>query len=175
MSKPSITAIILSFNEEVHIARCIERLWPVVLALVGGVLLVAVGAALRLRRDDGAGLFPSRPGRAEAPATLTGIWALRRRQIRGPLMGFGLVTTFLASVFGFAGDDVSEVFEASSGLDALLGLDEVSARDAYFSLVITLLMMLVASFGIASTARLRGDEESGLAELELSTAAERLP
>lgn len=34
MSKPSITAIILSFNEEVHIARCIERLWPVVERIV---------------------------------------------------------------------------------------------------------------------------------------------
>jgi glycosyltransferase involved in cell wall biosynthesis len=32
--KPSITAIILSFNEEVHIARCIERLWPVVQRIV---------------------------------------------------------------------------------------------------------------------------------------------
>lgn len=27
--KPSITAIILAFNEEIHIRRCIERLWPV--------------------------------------------------------------------------------------------------------------------------------------------------
>jgi glycosyltransferase involved in cell wall biosynthesis len=34
MSKPSITAIILAFNEEVHIARCIERLWPVVERIV---------------------------------------------------------------------------------------------------------------------------------------------
>ncbi len=33
-SKPSITAIILSFNEEVHIGRCIERLWPVVERIV---------------------------------------------------------------------------------------------------------------------------------------------
>ena len=33
-SKPSITAIILSYNEEVHIARCIERLWPVVSRIV---------------------------------------------------------------------------------------------------------------------------------------------
>jgi glycosyltransferase involved in cell wall biosynthesis len=33
-TKPSITAIILSFNEEVHIARCIERLWPVVERIV---------------------------------------------------------------------------------------------------------------------------------------------
>jgi glycosyltransferase involved in cell wall biosynthesis len=32
--KPSITAIILSFNEEVHIGRCIERLWPVVERIV---------------------------------------------------------------------------------------------------------------------------------------------
>lgn len=32
--KPSITAIILSFNEELHIARCIERLWPVVQRIV---------------------------------------------------------------------------------------------------------------------------------------------
>ncbi len=33
-AKPSITAIILSFNEELHIARCIERLWPVVERIV---------------------------------------------------------------------------------------------------------------------------------------------
>jgi glycosyltransferase involved in cell wall biosynthesis len=34
MTKPSITAIILAFNEEVHIARCIEALWPVVERIV---------------------------------------------------------------------------------------------------------------------------------------------
>ncbi len=33
-AKPSITAIILSFNEELHIARCIERLLPVVQRIV---------------------------------------------------------------------------------------------------------------------------------------------
>jgi glycosyltransferase involved in cell wall biosynthesis len=33
-SKASITAIILSFNEELHIGRCIERLWPVVERIV---------------------------------------------------------------------------------------------------------------------------------------------
>ncbi len=32
--KPSITAIILSFNEEIHIGRCIERLWPIVERIV---------------------------------------------------------------------------------------------------------------------------------------------
>lgn len=34
LPKPSITAIILSFNEELHIARCIERLWPLVERIV---------------------------------------------------------------------------------------------------------------------------------------------
>lgn len=34
MTKPSITAIILAFNEEVHIARCIERLGQVVERIV---------------------------------------------------------------------------------------------------------------------------------------------
>lgn len=33
-AKPSITAIVLAFNEEVHIARCLERLWPVVERIV---------------------------------------------------------------------------------------------------------------------------------------------
>lgn len=33
-AKPSVTAIVLSFNEEIHIARCIERLWPVVERIV---------------------------------------------------------------------------------------------------------------------------------------------
>lgn len=33
-TKPSITAIILAFNEEIHIGRCIERLWPVVQRIV---------------------------------------------------------------------------------------------------------------------------------------------
>ena len=32
--KPSITAIILAYNEDIHIQRCIERLWPVVERIV---------------------------------------------------------------------------------------------------------------------------------------------
>lgn len=33
-AKPSITAIILAFDEEIHIERCIRRLWPVVQRIV---------------------------------------------------------------------------------------------------------------------------------------------
>ena len=32
--KPSITAIVLAFNEEIHIGRCIERLRPLVQRIV---------------------------------------------------------------------------------------------------------------------------------------------
>jgi glycosyltransferase involved in cell wall biosynthesis len=33
-AKPSVTAIILAFNEEIHLRRCIERLWPAVERIV---------------------------------------------------------------------------------------------------------------------------------------------
>ncbi len=106
---------------------------------------------------------------------MSGIWAIRRRQSRGPLVGYGLVIVFLAGIFGAAGEEVTKVFESGSGLDSLLGMDEVGSRDAYFSMVITLLMLLIAAYGISAMTRLRTDEQSGLAELELATATRRLP
>lgn len=152
-----------------------ERWWPLLLALAVAVALAGLAAVLRVRRDDGAGLFPARPGPARAARSLRGVWAVRRRQARGPLVGFGLLTVLLAAAFGLAGEDVTAVFETGAGLDALLGMDEVGARDAYFSMVVTLLTMLVTAFGLTTMSRVRADEESGLAELELSTATRRLP
>jgi ABC-2 type transport system permease protein len=50
-----------------------ERWWPLLLPLGAAIVLTAVAVALLDRRDFGAGLLPSRPGRATASRA----WALR--------------------------------------------------------------------------------------------------
>jgi ABC-2 type transport system permease protein len=64
-----------------------ERWWVVALALGMSVALAGAAHALVARRDVGRGLWPARPGVAEAPARLRSGFALGWRVHRGALLG----------------------------------------------------------------------------------------
>lgn len=151
-----------------------QQWWPLGLALAVAVALMLVALGIRSRRELDQGLIPPRPGPAVAGPLLRGSVSATLLATARSAVAWGVALIGLALAFGAAGEEVIEVFEASEGLGALLGMDESGALDAYFTLVITLLALLTAGFGIAAIIRLRSEEASGLAELILSTATGRI-
>jgi ABC-2 type transport system permease protein len=152
-----------------------EQWWVLVLGLAAAGALVAAAAALSARRDLGAGLFPARPGRAAAKASLRSPWALARRLQRGALLVwtgcFALVGVLMGgvarNVVALARDNaaVADVFERFGGGGAVV--------DAYLAGTMTLFGLAAAGYAVQATLKLRAEEVAGRAEPLLATAVGR--
>ena len=102
-----------------------ERWWPLALALVAAVVLVAATRALAARRDLGAGLVAPRPGPPRASRRLAGPIGLAFRLQRGSLAGWtaGLFLGGLA--YGSLGHAIEDLV---CDHDALRGPDHGRRR-----------------------------------------------
>lgn len=153
-----------------------EQWW--VLGLFAMVALLAVGASFLLarRREYGAGLLASRPGRSTAAPSLSGplglAWRLQRGAILGWCLGFVLVGAALGGVARDVGDllrdspEVVEIVEQLGGADSLV--------DAYLTTTYGLMGLLGSAYVVSSMLRLRHEETSGYAEALLATPLARL-
>ncbi|GAA2151418.1 exporter of polyketide antibiotics [Kitasatospora kazusensis] len=153
-----------------------DRWWVPALAAAFAALLTAAAYALLARRDLGAGLFPSRPGRATGVPALRTPLALAWRLQRGTLYGWCAGFAVGGAVFGGVAKGVLDLVRGNSGVADVLrrigGRDAV--LDAYLSTVLGLLGMLAAVYAVQSVLRLRGEETGGRAEPVLGTAVSRL-
>jgi ABC-2 type transport system permease protein len=151
------------------------RWWPLGLSLALVVVLLLAGSALAARRDVGAGLFPSRAGRADAPASLRGPFALAWRQQRGSVLAWGVGVGLMAYASGTFADSLSDmVDELAATNPAILELFGEADMVAGFVGVMTVFLALAAGgFAVASALRARSEETSGRVEPVLATATSR--
>jgi ABC-2 type transport system permease protein len=139
--------------------------------------LAAVAFALEDRRDVGAGLFPSRPGRPRAGARLStpvGLaWRLQRASVLGWLAGL-LVT---AGATGASASQADDLIGSSKGSEQtirdLAGGGTASLADAYVGATLTFIGVAVAAFGLLTVLRLHTEETEGRAEAVLATGVSR--
>lgn len=152
-----------------------ERWWVLIVPLVVSAGLVALAITLESRRDFGAGLRAAKPGPAGAPARLRSAgalaWRLDRGSVLWSLLGFGifsLVIGTLSNVFDQVAEDptLAERFRRMGGGAKLLS-------DAFYVAMLGILIVLIALVGLSLLDRLRREEDSGRAELVLSTATSR--
>ncbi|ONH51433.1 ABC transporter permease [Frankia sp. CcI49] len=153
------------------------RHWWVCVPAVGMVVvLVGAAVALSARRDLGAGVFPDRPGPAQASPSLRSPLALAWRLHRGLLVCWVAGSALLGLVFGGVAGSVGDLVGDNPGLrDVFTRLGGRSGIiDAYFASVMSITAMLVAGYAIQAVLRLRAEEIAGRAEPVLATAAGRL-
>lgn len=150
-----------------------ERFWPLFVTVGGAIALTAVAGVLHTRRDLGAGLVQPRPGPARASGWLRGIVSLRIKEFWAGAAGFVVLVFALAALFGAAGEDVTDVFASGDGFGELVGMPGATATDAYLTLVLSLLTLLITAVALSWSQRLRRDERQGLAEAELATPTRR--
>ncbi|MFC5750177.1 ABC transporter permease [Actinomadura rugatobispora] len=153
-----------------------ERWWPFLLALALTVVLVRLAFTLASRRDLGAGLMTARPGPARAPAGLRSPFALVWRLHRPMAVAWTCAAVAIALPTGFAGAEAMEEYADSARMKewaAAMG-GGASPGDAFFAYIAFTTGFLITMYAIMSLLRLGQEENSGHAELLLSTPVDRM-
>lgn len=153
-----------------------EHWWVLGMALAAAVLTAGAGYALLARRDAGAGILPSRPGRATAVPSLRSplalAWRLQRGSLIGWTVGFAVAGFAFGSIAESIGDLVGdnpqlrEIFELIGGSTGLI--------DAFLAQIAGLFGMVAALYGVQATLRMRAEEIAMRAEPVLATRVTRL-
>lgn len=162
----------LGWTEEVR-AFAGNRVWVVALTVALAVALVAVAFALLAHRDVGLSLLPARPG----PATgrLRSVPGLMVRSLRGTAIAWCLALLAYGAVNGAIVDSADGLLSGSAGMrEALTQLGGAGVlTQAVLSAVGTVTGLLASIAAISVVGRLAAEENSGRAELLLSTAVTR--
>lgn len=150
------------------------RWWVLLLSLVGGALTITAAAVLSEHRDLGGGLLPQRLGPASAAATLTPRWGLALRLQRGQVIGWSIGLFALGAVYGAVARDVEQMFEDNPDLEQFIAqFGGASITDSYLAYTLLLGAMMTAGFAIASTLRMRSEEDAGRTDLMLAGPCSR--
>lgn len=149
------------------------RWWPSLLLVATSAGAFVVAALLLHRRDIGAGLWPDRPGPARAARTLTSPLGLAWRLQRGTVLGWALGVGLTGLAYGTIGEDVEDLLGDSEVVAELMTRGMPDPVAGFYAASLLMLALLGSGFAISSALRPRGEEETGHAELLLSTAVSR--
>jgi ABC-2 type transport system permease protein len=153
-----------------------DDLRPLWLGLAAFVVLVGAAFRLRERRDLGAGILPSRPGRARG--SMRSVGGLTARLARGTLVGWSVSVVVLGSVVGSIATSVQSLDSSGSTRELLQKLagatgQDSSMADAFFATELHIAAYAVAAMGISLVTRLHTEEAALRAEALLATGATR--
>jgi ABC-2 type transport system permease protein len=150
-----------------------DRLWPLLLPLGVSVLLVVAAVVLLDRRDFGAGLVPTRPGRPSASRSLGSPVGLAWRLQRGSFAGWAGGLLLLGVAYGSVADSIEQYIADNPEIAEVLPGGAADVVDSYLALTTLLLAVLTSAFGVTSVMRLRGEETGERAEPVLATPTSR--
>ncbi len=148
---------------------------PLWVSAGAAVVLAALGFALLARRDVGAGLLPSRRGRARASwlrRTPLGLTLYLQKNI---FVGWLVAVLVLAATIGMLVPQMSEIYSDNDSIGQLLALAESGELTAAFlSMMLAIVCVMVFAYAIHGLGRLRAEESSGRLESVLATRLPRL-
>jgi ABC-2 type transport system permease protein len=152
-----------------------ERWWVLLLPAALLLVLLAAVAGLQVRRDQGAGVLPVRPGPATAPPRLRSPLALAWRLQRGALLGWAIGVGIAGLSFGAIAQDMVQAAnqdpETAKMLSRLGGSGSIA--DIFLAAILSWLGMLAAAYAVQAVLRLRAEETELRAEQVLATAVPR--
>jgi ABC-2 type transport system permease protein len=152
-----------------------ERWWVLLLPLVLGAVLIAVGVWLEGRRDFGSGLRPAPLGPERATATLSTATGLAWRLQRGSLLAWIIGVAIFAGAIGSVANGVLDLFKENAQLEEIfqrLGGGQ-SLVDAFFAAVLPVMATVATIHSVQAMLRLRSEEIETRAEQVLGTAVTR--
>lgn len=154
-----------------------ERFWVLLLPVVFTAILLAVAFMLESARDHGSGVRASAPGRAGAPAHLSGAWGLAWRLHRGAVIGWSVGMVVAAVVIGPLAHQVTGLIDGNNAFSEILrrmGGGAQGIMDAFVTAMLGILVTFIALMGVTILGRLTAEETAGHAEVMLATATPRL-
>lgn len=147
-----------------------NRWWPLGLNLVAFVVLSALGMALSARRDLGSGMRAPRRGRATASTALRTPLGFTLRLHRGMFIGFAIGMAALGMSYGpFLGDIETQFTEISMIDEALSAIGGETLIDSFLTMLMTIIAVVAAIYGVMAVLRARSEETSGRGEPVLAT------
>ncbi len=158
------------------------RWWPILVILGVAVVLFVAGSSLASRRDFGAGMVASKPGPANAAASLRSVPALTWRQQRTSfwwwMVGMGVMWFATGTMI----PDIAEMgIEAAGDNELFEQLFQLGGADAvgdamlmgFLNVMGIFIALIFAAYAISAMNRARTEEISGRAENLLSTPTSR--
>ena len=144
--------------------------------LLLGVIIVGIILALALKlssmRDIGEGVIPHRKGKANAPEYLRNVWALSFRMHRGSLLSWTVVLFVFAVGIGSVDTLVAEMLEGVPVLASWMSLFG-EPEEAFLALMIFVMGLFVAAYGILAAQRIRSEESDQRVDVLLATKTTR--
>ena len=151
-----------------------ERWWTLAAPLALAAGLLAVAAALSVRRDLGAGLVAERPGPASAAPWVRRPLGLAWRLQRNAVAGWSVGIVAMGLVYGSVADDVDAMLADNPELaDYLAQVSGSTLTESYLATAARIMALVVGGFAVSSTLRCRSEEAAGLAEPVLATPVTR--
>jgi ABC-2 type transport system permease protein len=150
-----------------------DRWWPLVLPLGVTAVLAVTAVAILDRRDFGAGLLPTRPGRATASWSLGSPLGLAWRLQRGSLIGWTVGLFLLGAAYGSFGESIEQYIADNPEVAEFFPGGTANILDSYLSTTLMISALIAAAYGVTSALRVRTEESSGRAEPVLATPTSR--
>ncbi|HKW71352.1 MAG TPA: ABC transporter permease [Candidatus Dormibacteraeota bacterium] len=151
-----------------------ERWWPLLPLLAAALALIATAFRLSLRRDLGAGLIASRPGRIVAAPSLGHPLGLAMRLQRGALLGWGAGVLVTGIAYGSIAPTIDSFVANNKAMaDFLASAGIGSLTNIYFATSFRVMALVASGFAIQSALRLRTEESALRAESVLATVVSR--
>lgn len=150
-----------------------DRWWVAPIALGTFLALVGVAISLRARRDLGAGIFPERLGRAHG--RMQHAFQLTWRLQRGTFAAWLIASVVMGFILGTVAHNVTGLLSSEAMREYIAALGgEQGLIDAFLAAALAILASIFGAFAVAAMLRLASEEDSGHAELLLSTRTARV-
>jgi ABC-2 type transport system permease protein len=150
-----------------------NRWWPVAISLVAAGALVALSLVILERRDLGAGVVPSRPGRARASRTLGSPLGLAWRLQRSPLIAWVAGAFGLGVMYGSIGKSIEQYVADNPEFAEYLPGGAGQIVDSYLAITLGVSVLLAVGYGLSAVLRARSEETAGRVEPVLATPTAR--
>jgi len=153
-----------------------ERWWPALLLAVATAGLLSLAGYLTAHRDFGGGLVQPRPGHPRGTRALGTSFGLALRLQRGTLIGWAVGLFVLALIYGAVIPTIPDLVKSNPDIGKYIGVSadaEQELIDAFLRYIHLFMAVVSTAFAVSSVLRLRSEEESGRAELVLSTGVSR--
>lgn len=149
---------------------------PLVIPVVFWLAAIVLSLVLLTKRDVGAGLLPSRRGRARASRLLATPLGLTIKLQKNIFTGWLIGVMVMVATIGALVPQMGQIFEGSDSMqqmiEAIGGVGELIP--AFMSAMIAISALMVFAYVLQGLGRLRGEEASGHVEQLLSTRLSRI-
>jgi len=148
------------------------HVWPLAMAVVAFVGMLAVAVVLVGKRDIGRGMWAERRGPGRAGARLLSTTGLAWRLQRGVLAAWAVAFVVFGLIFGSMIEQIQELHGSSRDWWTTVGGTNAIV-DAYKVSIIQMAGMFVAVYVVQVLLRMHLDETSGILESVLATGVTR--